>query len=140
RENDAWLADVPKLAGAHTWAKNLPKLDEAVREVIAMVEDLPEGAESTLELEYEYGTGDAALDALTQKLRADREQATRMESELAKLTLEAVERLSEAGMSVRDMGALLDLSPQRISQISPKMPVPAVAKERRSARTHRVNA
>jgi predicted RNase H-like HicB family nuclease len=48
REGDAWLADVPDLPGAHTWAKNLPGLDRSVREVIALVEDLPEGAETRL--------------------------------------------------------------------------------------------
>lgn len=31
REDGAWLADVPTLDGAHTWARNLPTLDLAVR-------------------------------------------------------------------------------------------------------------
>jgi len=54
REGHLWLADVPALAGAHTYAGNLLALDEAVREVIALVEDLPDGAESTLELDWDF--------------------------------------------------------------------------------------
>ena len=52
REGDAWLADVPDVPGAHTWARNLLGLDGAVREVIALVEDLPDGAEPNLRLAH----------------------------------------------------------------------------------------
>lgn len=52
RERDAWLADVPALAGAHTWAKNLPALDRNVREAIALAEDRPDGAEASLAIDY----------------------------------------------------------------------------------------
>jgi predicted RNase H-like HicB family nuclease len=34
REDSHWLADVPELQGAHTYARSLPTLDQAVREVI----------------------------------------------------------------------------------------------------------
>lgn len=53
-DGDYWLADVPSLQGAHTQARNLPRLEDAVREVIALVEDLPEGAEQSLQLEFAY--------------------------------------------------------------------------------------
>ena len=42
REDDAWLADVPELPGAHTFARTLPALDKAVREVIVLAADLPD--------------------------------------------------------------------------------------------------
>lgn len=62
REDESWLADVPGVPGTHTWAKDLPALDASVREVIALVEDLPQGAEAELNLCYEYHACDAHLD------------------------------------------------------------------------------
>lgn len=67
RERGAWLADVPELAGAHTFARNIPGLDMSVREVIATVEDLPEGAEDRLSVVYEFRTGIPAIDDATSR-------------------------------------------------------------------------
>jgi hypothetical protein len=120
REGDAWLADVPDLPGAHTWAKNLPGLDRSVREVIALVEDLPNGAETGLNLIYTYDIGDAELNAVTAHLRAERERIQREERQLAEQTAAVAAQLTERSMSVRDAAALLAVSPQRISQIAPR--------------------
>ena len=52
RENDHWLADVPELSGAHTYARDLSSLHQAVREVIVLAADLPDDAMPEIELEY----------------------------------------------------------------------------------------
>lgn len=44
REDGQWLADVPGLTGAHTYARSLPSLDQAVREVVVLAADLPDEA------------------------------------------------------------------------------------------------
>jgi hypothetical protein len=44
REDGLWLADVPSLQGAHTYARSLPALDQAVREVVVLAADLPDDA------------------------------------------------------------------------------------------------
>ena len=121
REGTSWLADVPAVTGTHTWAKNLPGLDRAVREAIALAEDLPEGVEGSLRLEYEYNIGDPELNDLTARLRAERARISREEHDLAVHTAAAAERLvTAAALSVRDAAKLLAVSPQRISQVSPK--------------------
>lgn len=51
-ESGVWLANVPALDGAHTDAVDRNQLDVNVREVIALAEDLPDGAEAGLELTY----------------------------------------------------------------------------------------
>jgi hypothetical protein len=51
RENGHWLADVPALQGAHTYARSLPALDQAVREVVVLAADLPDEAMPGLVLE-----------------------------------------------------------------------------------------
>ena len=53
REDDHWLADVPELQGAHTYARNLPTLDQAVREVIVLADDMPDEAMPDLVIEYD---------------------------------------------------------------------------------------
>ena len=53
KESDAWLADVPECQGSHTYSPyGLAKLDTYVREVVALADDLPDGAEDGLELAW----------------------------------------------------------------------------------------
>jgi hypothetical protein len=122
RERGNWLADVPELEGSQTWAKNLPALDTAVREVIVLGDDLPDGAEADVRIEYEYNIGNPELDALTADLRARRVRIAQEEQELAKRTAEVALRLVQGeSLPVRDAAALLAVSPQRISQVAPSM-------------------
>lgn len=119
-ENGAWLADVPTLAGAHTFARNIPSLQKAVREVIALVEDLPEGAEGDLNVDFEYRIGIPEVEAETRQLRADRERIRREEEDLAQRTVAAAKTLvDQYRFSVRDAAALTGVSKQRISQLAP---------------------
>jgi DNA recombination protein RmuC len=115
-DGDVWVADVPALAGAHTQAGNLTRLDEAIREVIALVEDLPEGAEAALELDYEYEGLDAVARAAS-LIGRHRAELDRVQSALADQTTTLVHELSELGWSVRDAAHLLNISPGRVSQI-----------------------
>jgi predicted RNase H-like HicB family nuclease len=123
REGDKWTADVPSVPGAHTWARSIDGLDANVREVIALVLDLPEGAEDTLDLQWDYHTGQAAWDETTAALRAARREVEKKAAELTDLTSKAAAELVPA-FSVRDMAALLGLSYQRISQLLSKTPAP----------------
>jgi hypothetical protein len=119
REGDSWLADVPDVEGAHTWARNLPALDQAVREVIALAEDLPDGAEDGLAIDYDYRTGDVEIDRTTADLRASRARIEAESRRLEASTAAAARRLAKT-LSVRDTATLLGVSPQRISQLAPK--------------------
>ena len=49
-EGGAWTANVRGLADARTWSQTREGLEHAVRELIALVEDLPPGAEHMIEL------------------------------------------------------------------------------------------
>jgi len=119
REGDDWLATVPELAGAHTDARSLRTLDGYVREVIAVVEDLPDGVESQLTLDYEFHTGDETVDALVAEARHARHQAEAEQRRAAELTIRALTQLAERNPSLsrRDTAALLDISHQRVQQL-----------------------
>lgn len=107
---------MPAVPGAHTQAGNLVKLDEHVREVIALVLDLPEGAEADLELDYEYpGIGPEAAAAI--ELGHARAQLDLQHEELVSTTNQVVIFLVRQGWSVRDVGPMVGVSPARISQI-----------------------
>ncbi|MFL6117552.1 MAG: type II toxin-antitoxin system HicB family antitoxin [Catenulispora sp.] len=119
REGDDWLAVIPELPGAHTDARSLHTLDGYVREVIAVVEGLPEGAESRLVLDYEFHTGDETVDALIAEARHARHQAEAERRRASDLTMRALTQLVERspGLSRRDTAALLDISHQRVQQL-----------------------
>jgi len=118
REDGHWLADVPELPGAHTFARTLPALDKAVREVVVLAADLPDEAMASLALEWEYRTGDPSLDQQAARVRAMRAEADRLTAQATAGTAAMAHALVERGMSVRDAAVLLGVSPQRVSQMT----------------------
>ena len=118
REDGNWLADVPELQGSHTFARNLPTLDHAVREVIVLASDLPDSAMPELILDYDYHTGDSELDSTASEVRHLRRQADELVATAAARTGQAAAKLVAKGLSVRDVAALLGISPQRVSQLT----------------------
>ena len=120
REDDQWLAEVPELQGAHTYARSLPSLDQAVREVVVLAAGLPDEAVPELVLDYDYHTGDPELDATALEVRRLRRQADDLAATAAARTSRAAAQLVARGLSVRDVAALLGISPQRVSQLTAK--------------------
>jgi hypothetical protein len=120
RDDGHWLADVPELQGAHTYARSLPTLDQAVREVIVLAADLPDGAMPELVIDYDYHTGDPELDSTAVEVRRLRRQADELSAAAAIRTGQAAVKLVAGGLSVRDAAALLGISPQRVSQLTAK--------------------
>lgn len=118
REDGHWLADVPGLQGAHTYARSLPALDQAVREVIVLAADLPDAAMPGLRLDFLYHTGDPELDSTALEVRRLRRQADELAAAAAARTGEVAVQLVARGLSVRDVAALLGISPQRVSQLT----------------------
>jgi len=116
REDGQWLADVPGLPGAHTFAGNLVTLDKYVREVIVLVEDLPEEESATIALDYRYhDVPDVVMQAaaLGRRRRAIEQEATQV---LATVT-DTAQALSAAGYSIRDAAGLLGISTSRAAQL-----------------------
>jgi hypothetical protein len=118
REDGQWLADVPELQGAHIYARSLPSLDQAVREAVVLAVGLPDEAMPDLVLDYDYHTGDPDLDATALEVRRLRRQADELAAAAAARTGQAAAQLVARGLSVRDVAALLGISPQRVSQLT----------------------
>jgi hypothetical protein len=118
REGQDWLADVPGLPGAHTFARNLEALDRYVREVIVLAADLPDDDTPGLELDWQFRTGDTALDASLTDLRRDRAHLARQRRHVETATAETAARLAGAGFSVRDVAVLTGVSRARAQQLT----------------------
>src|SRR4029077_15396020 len=100
REDGRWLADVPELQGAHTYARSLPTLDQAVREVIVLAADLPDEAMPELVLDYDYHTGDPELDPTALGVRRLRQQAAELAATATTRTGQVAAKLVAGGLSV----------------------------------------
>jgi hypothetical protein len=118
REDGQWLADIPELRGGHTYARILPTLDQAVREVIVLAGDLPDEAMPEVIVDYDYHTGDPDLDEVTGEVRRLRRQADELAAVAAARTGQVAVKLVARGLSVRDAAALLGISSQRVSQLT----------------------
>lgn len=118
REDGAWLAEIPGLAGGHTYARTLAGLDRAVREVIVLAADLSDEAMPDLNLEYSFQTGDPDVDTAAVNVRALRTQAEDLAATATRRTAEAARLLTAHGLSVRDTAVVLGISPQRVSQLT----------------------
>lgn len=116
REGTNWLGTVDGLAGGHTFAGNLLALDGRMREVIALVEDLPDGAESGLDLAWDYSEV-APEAAEASQLAKERDDVDRAREQITVRTRDLVAAFAGKGWSSRDIAAVLRLSPGRISQL-----------------------
>lgn len=114
REGDNWLADIPAVAGAHTFSRSLDGLAKAVREVVVLMDDLEDDA--GVELDFHYDLADEAVTE-AERLRRIREAITIQEAELVSATARVAADLARC-YSVRDTAAMLGVTAGRISQIT----------------------
>lgn len=117
REEGQWTARVTNLPEVNTFAGNLLKLDRAVREAIALVNNLPVGAEKKLELEYDFSrVGELA--ELANQIHRDRKRIQDASQEVTNRTNAVVKELVAQGWSVRDVAGIVGTSAARVSQIT----------------------
>jgi predicted RNase H-like HicB family nuclease len=112
RRSGAWWAiSVAEIKGVHTQARRLDQVEGMARDAIALMLDVdPVGIRVEVRPELPAPVSNA--------LKA-RRAAREAEEAAEKATATAVWALLNEGYTVRDAGAMLNLSPQRISQIAP---------------------
>jgi DNA-directed RNA polymerase specialized sigma subunit len=117
RVGDWWAIDVPQIRGVHTQARRLDQVEAMARDAISLLRDVPaDGFDVTVEphLDDEAEQSVAASTDATRRARQATEEASRLQQETA-TTL-----LTKYRLTVRDAGALLHVSPQRVSQLAQK--------------------
>ncbi len=115
-DGNTWSASVTDADGAHTYSRTLRGLEHEIREAIAAAEDLDDGAEAGIELEYEWQNTDEEIRAVVALSEERHELDDRRRVLLVEGVLRA-RKLVDRGMPVRDVAQLLGVSPGRVSQI-----------------------
>jgi len=110
RSDNWWAISVPELKGLHTQARRLDQVAAITQDAIGLMLGVDP---ATIEVEVYPELPPEALQALEAR-RVAREADRAAEQ----ATYDAVLALLRDGYTVRDTGALLGLSPQRISQIA----------------------
>jgi predicted RNase H-like HicB family nuclease len=114
REGQDWLADVPELDGASTFAATLRSLIENVREVVILAADLADDAEVDIDLCFDVD------DQAVQDAAAVRDRRQQLSAELASVradTVRAVENLCREGYSSRDAAEIVGITHGRVAQM-----------------------
>lgn len=114
REDGAWLADVDGVDGAHTFSRSLEGLIKSVREVIILMDDLPDAAD--VQIDLRFATDDDAVVA-AERLRHERADIDRRMHGLVAETAR-IGALLAHNYSVRDAAIMLGITPGRVSQLT----------------------
>lgn len=108
-----WALDVEGAPGVHTQVRRIDQAEEMAREAIAGVLRI---APDSFQVEVAPEVP-AALRTLVAQATKARSRATEAQDTAAQLTRDAARRLVAEGLTVRDAGALLGVSHQRIAQL-----------------------
>ena len=114
RAGQWWAIEVSDVAGGlHTQARRLDQVASAVIDAVALVADLsPDAIEVDVIPVLPEAEGD-----LIESARSASQEAARAAERASRLSRQAVEQLRSEGLTVRDVGGLLGVSPQRVSQL-----------------------
>jgi len=108
---DGWLVHIKGLEACHTYGRSIRQAEARIREALAAwLDRSPETLTITSELPQ-----DVAL--LAREVSRARSDAERAGHHAQRATLEAVQRLTEMGLSRRDAADLLGISHQRVQQL-----------------------
>lgn len=111
-----WSAEAVGVSGAFTAGRSLAEVERNIRESIAVSLDLPRSAENAMDIRLEVSLPNQ--DQLVADARHARERAQESSARASDLTLAAAQALRADGLSVRDIAAVLGISPQRAQQLT----------------------
>lgn len=118
RSGDWWAVRVPEVEGAFTQAKRLDQVPEMVADAVSLLAGVPaDQVEVVLDLQESAAVWTPAVKDWFEAQRLQRE-AAKLQDDGASLARSSVRRLRQAGLSVRDIGVILQVSAQRVSQLA----------------------
>jgi hypothetical protein len=114
REGRWWMIHVPEIDQL-TQARRVDEIEDMARSLIALTTDVPLADVAVDVTIHVDGLGDIA--ARARDIAEQRCAALQAAEEAQRETVQYLHWLMKAGVTVRDAGALLNLSPQRVSQL-----------------------
>ena len=109
----AWVLQCLEFPGAISETRSLAAASTLMREAIAFVADVDP---STVDISLQPALPDE-LRAEVEAARAAVSRLVETQRQTAELSRSAVQHLVESGLSGRDVSAILEISPQRVSQL-----------------------
>src|SRR5665811_202591 len=109
-----WAITVPELEGVFSQTKRLDQVEDAAREAISLMLEIEEDDVGSLDVVVTPPPGVADLLQAVETSVAAADEAARAAADTRR---EAVELLRAEGLPLRDVGALIGVSHQRVSQI-----------------------
>ena len=120
RDGRWWFVEVPGERGLFTQVRRLDQAVPRLREVIALMRDVPEDS-FDVAIDPDLASTGPLRDLIEDAARA-RRQAARAQESASSTMRRAVSEIRAAGYTSRDTGALLGVSVQRVSQLDRKPP------------------
>lgn len=115
REGRWWMVAIPAIDGL-TQARRLDEAEEMARSFIALDQDLPL---SEVEIgEVRVCVAGEDIGSQIEEFAQVREEAEAAQRELAARTRELAEKLAKLDVPTRDIGGMLGVSHQRVSQLT----------------------
>jgi hypothetical protein len=114
RSGGWWAVRVRELPGVFTQARRLDQVESMVRDALAAYLD-------TDPRSFEVGLVEVLPDAMAEEVRRARqarERASRTQADADTALRKAAAGLVRGGLTVRDVGRVLGISPQRVSQLT----------------------
>lgn len=122
-EDGWWTVSADDVPGAHSHGQTLAATRRNIKEAIAMMENLPPGAEDTMTLSERIVLPPASDEAraMAWSARADYEAVAARLRDATNQALEVFEK-EFPDLGLRDLADLLGLSYQRVAQLRPGRP------------------
>ena len=113
RSGDWWSVDVPKVDGLFTQARRLDQIPAMVADAGELLTDIP-AAEFEVNLDYDFGPAPRREIEEVKQLNAAAQRAV---DEASRQSRAVVHDLRQRGLSVREIGVMLGITPSRASQL-----------------------
>lgn len=108
-----WAIEVPEVEGTFTQARRLDQVENVAREAVALMLDV---AQDSFDISVEYDVP-AQWAALLESLKAAQDAQAAAEYAVSMALRQVAASLHNEGLPMRDVGALMGRSTQRISQL-----------------------
>lgn len=124
RSGDWWAVTVPEVDGGFTQARRLDNVPGMVADLVSLAAGVDEDdVRVTVEISKDLTSLQRSI-AEWRGAADDAARARELQGQASKRARRAVCELRGAGLSVRDVGVLLDVSPQRVSQLLKRQEAP----------------
>lgn len=114
RDDGWWVITVPGIRGLHTQVRRLDQVEAMVKDAAALLFEQPEESFTVTVVPQLAPDSLAAVEAV----KRSRRELKAVEAKAARDNRTAVAKLRNLGLTVRDIGTILGVSPQRAHRIA----------------------